>query len=39
MFDKKPFTIQEQIVQLQERGLIFKNPKLAAITDWVNIGL
>jgi abortive infection bacteriophage resistance protein len=30
MFNKKPFTIQEQIAQLQARGLEIKNPKLAS---------
>ena len=30
MFNKKPFTIQEQIAQLQARGLEIKNPKMAS---------
>lgn len=29
MFDKKPFTLSQQVKQLQERGLIIKYPRIA----------
>jgi abortive infection bacteriophage resistance protein len=29
MFDKKPFTLTEQVKQLQDRGLIIKHPRIA----------
>jgi abortive infection bacteriophage resistance protein len=29
MFDKKPFTLTQQVEQLQERGLVIKRPRIA----------
>jgi len=29
MFDKKPFTLTQQVEQLQERGLVIKHPRIA----------
>ena len=29
MFDKKPFTLAQQVKQLQDRGLIIKHPRIA----------